>query len=262
MQGLKARAADIGRARGREIEQRIGRELRLARATVGYRQEDVARRSGVSQSVVSAVELGRAHPSIDVLARVAAACGHELAFRVFPVAGASFRDTPQLLIAQLVVAQAHPVWHASTEVPVGDAHGRAADLVLMHPEEVLHMEIESGLVDLQAQVRPAQVKRDWLARRFDRPVRLVIVLNDTHLVRQRLAPHAEFVRRVLPASSRDVWRAVRHGTPLGGDGILFARTYRGSPATRAAGTSERVATPTSDVTRVTGASRRENVERC
>ncbi len=227
MQTLRNRAVDRGRARGRELERRIGRELRLARVSHGYSQEEVARRAGVSQSTVSKVELGEARASVDVLARTAAACDHELAIKLFPAAASRLRDTPQLSLAEPIIREAHPVWHASTEVAAGD--GRAADLVLEHPVEVLHAEIESGIVDFQAQFRPAQAKRQVLADRFDRPVRLIIVVPDSHVVRRRLEGHADFIRRMLPASSREVWRAIRSGTPLGRDGILFVRR---SPARR------------------------------
>jgi transcriptional regulator with XRE-family HTH domain len=223
MKTLRSRPADMGRARGRDLERRIGTDLRIARVTRGFSQDQVSRRSRVTQSVISEVETGKTHASVDVLARLAAACDHELTMKLYPVAGSSLRDTPQLKVAEHIIGQAHPIWHPQTEVPVGDPQGRAADLVLEHPDEVAHLEIETTLLDFQAQFRPAQQKRQALASRYQRPVRLVFVLRDGELVRERLAPHAEFIGRVLPVSSRAIWQAIRNGTPIGGDRLVFVR---------------------------------------
>lgn len=240
MHGLRRRAADVGKARGRELTRRVGRELRLARVTAGHSQREVARRSGISQSMVSSVELAKAQASIEVLARIAAVCDHELSIRLFPAAGSGLRDSRQLGLAQQIVAEAHPAWHSATEVPVADGDPRAADLVFDHPAEVAEVEVESGLVDFQAQFRRSQLKREALAARQERPVRLVIAVPDTSAIRQRVGEHAEFVRRMLPISSRAIWQALRHGTPIGGDGLLFvrreprpARRARGATAARA-----------------------------
>jgi hypothetical protein len=102
----------------------------------------------------------------------------------------------------------------------------AADILFAHPEEVAEVEIERALVDFQGQLRRGQLKRDAIAERERRPVRLVIVVPDSRSVRQRLAPYSDLIARTLPASSRQVWQALRAGRPIGADGLMFVRTSR------------------------------------
>lgn len=103
---------------------------------------------------------------------------------------------------------------------------RAADLVLVGPQETIHIEIERALVDLQAQLRSAQLKREALAAREERPIRLVIAVPDTRTTRARLAPFLQLIATALPAASTEIWRAIHTGEPLDQDGILFVRAPR------------------------------------
>jgi len=58
--------------------------LRDARIRARLSQTDVARRSGVSQSVISAYECGRREPGIQTLERLIEATGHRLVLDVLP----------------------------------------------------------------------------------------------------------------------------------------------------------------------------------
>jgi transcriptional regulator with XRE-family HTH domain len=221
--GLKSRSAVVGRNRWRELAQRNGRELLTARVTAGMTQRQVARRADVTQSTVSAAEAGDPKVSFDIRCRLAAACGHEVSLRLFPIATVPLRDSGQLTLATAIAAESSPVWLARLEVPTGPGAHQAADLLLEGPDEVLDIEIERGFADVQAQLRAAGLKRASLSERESRPVRLVIAVPDTRTARERLAPHAELIERAFPAPSRHIWRAIRHGTPCGGDGILYVR---------------------------------------
>jgi hypothetical protein len=128
-----------------------------------------------------------------------------------------------MALAQAITAAAHPSWQAKLEVPIATGDARAADLLLIGPAEVIHVEIERALVDFQAQLRSAQLKRDALAEREQRRIRLVVAVPDTRATRARLAPFRQLVATVLPASSREIWQAIRTGEPLENDGILFVR---------------------------------------
>ncbi len=223
VQTFRSRPASIGRSRAKYLAASFGRELRIARMSAGLTQADIARLAGVSQQQVSAAELGVGDTSLDVRCRLAAACGHELGWRLHPVATVRLRDSGQLALAQLIVAAAHPTWRPRLEVPVVRGDPRAADLVLTGPAEVIHIEIERALVDFQAQLRSAQVKRDLMAAQDQRPIRLVLAVPDTTATKQRLAPFAQLMTQAMPASSRTIWRAIRGGEPLNDDGILFVR---------------------------------------
>jgi transcriptional regulator with XRE-family HTH domain len=206
----------------------FGREIRIARMTVGLTQAQVGRRAGVSQIQVSRAERGRVDISLEARCRLVAACGHELGWRLYPVATVRLRDSGQLAIAQTIVAAAHSTWKARLEVPVASGDPRTADLVLTGPAEIIHIEIERALVDFQAQLRSAQLKRELLAARDPRPIRLVIAVPDSASSRARLAPFLQLVMQTMPVPSRTIWRAMRRGEPLTADGILFVRApHRG-----------------------------------
>lgn len=198
----------------------------MARVAVGLTQARLARLAGVTQSVVSEVENGSLAAGLEVRCRLAAACGHELAWRFYPVATVSLRDSGQMALAQAIATMAHPSWTARLEVPVAPADPRAADLVLSNAAEVLHIEIERALVDAQAQIRAAQLKRGALAERESRPIRLVLAVPDTRSTRERLAPSAALIARAFPIPSRRAWQAIRNGGPMGADAILLVRPAR------------------------------------
>jgi transcriptional regulator with XRE-family HTH domain len=200
----------------------------------GLTQAQVAKRADVSQQVVSEAERGHIDISLDTRCRLTAACGHELGLKLYPVATVSLRDSGQLAIAQGIATAAHPRWAAELEHPVAPGDLRAADLLLELPNELLHIEVERALVDAQAQLRAAQIKRSALAEHDARPIRLVIAVPSTRVSRERLAPHSDLVRQTMPVTSRDIWRAIRRGKPVGGDGILFVRPDR-APRSRSTG---------------------------
>ena len=187
-------------------------------------QTDLAGLAGLTQQEVSKAERGLLDISLEARCRLAAACGHELGWRLYPVATVRLRDSGQLTLAQAIVGAAHPSWRPRLEVPVAVGDARAADLLLTGPMEILHIEIERALVDFQAQLRSAQVKRELMAAHERRPIRLVIAIPDTATSRARLAPFLQLISQTMPAASRAIWRAIRVGEPLESDGILLVRT--------------------------------------
>ncbi len=223
MRSFRARSADVGRARSRYLAGAFGRELRIARVTAGLSQARLGSLAETSQTEVSKAERGLLDVSLQARCRLAAACGHELGWRFYPVATVRLRDSGQLALAQAITGAAHATWRAQLEVPVAQGEARAADLVLTGTDEILHIEIERALVDFQAQLRQGQLKRQALGETDARPIRLIIAVPDTRGSRMRLVPFRELIARTLPSSSRNVWASVRTGEPLGGDAILFVR---------------------------------------
>ncbi len=196
--------------------------------TAGLTQRALAGLAGLSQQEVSKAEKGATDLSLNARSRLASACGHELGWRLYPVATVRLRDSGQMRIAQAIVSAAHPAWRAQLEVPVAAGDRRAADLVLTGNAGIIHIEIERALVDFQAQLRSAQLKREALAAADERPTMLVLAVPDTRTSRARLAPFAALIVHTLPVRSGIVWRHLRAGTLPAGDGILFVRaTTRG-----------------------------------
>lgn len=209
----------------RQSQRQVGRiadEFRVAHATTGLSIPEIARRAGVAPSTVRRVEAGAIGISVVTLASVLAAVGLDLVLQAYPAAGYQLRDARHAEIAELLMSLLSPRLRSNAEVSAGE-HGESADLVLVGADEVMHLEIERRLIDLQAQLRSALRKREFLASRYRRPMRLVLVIEDTVQNRQRLAAHASFIRSQLPGDSREVLRSIRSGEPLGRDGLLWIR---------------------------------------
>jgi transcriptional regulator with XRE-family HTH domain len=226
MDSFRSTSASKGLRRARYLATAFGRELRIARMSAGLTQMQMAKLAGTSQQQVSLVERAIGDVSLTIRCRLAAACGHELGWRLYPVATVRLRDSGQLGLAEVIVGAAHPSWKASLEVPISPGDPRAADLLLVGPTEVIHIEIERALVDFQAQLRSAQLKRDALVPREEKPIRLVIAVPDRQATVARLTPFQQLIRLTMPATSRAIWRAIRSGQQLQGDGILFVRGPR------------------------------------
>lgn len=217
---LPVDAASVGRL---EIAEQFGREVRLARTAAGLTQGQLARRSATSQPMISRVESGTP-VNLRSMARVARGVGHQLSVRLYPVDGIRLRDSGQLGVAELIRAEAHHAWRVSLEVPVAPPPDRrAADMVLDSANATVHVEIERSLRDLQAQLRAAQLKRVALSERFGRQVRLILAVPDTAAARGAIAQHSAMIRSALPMTSRAAWAAIRSGTPLPGDALLWVR---------------------------------------
>lgn len=205
---------------------RIGTDIDTSRCALAMTIGDVARRAHVAPSTVVRVIHGDGGAHLDTVCAVAAAVGLSVGAKVFPSAQPSLRDTGQLRLAEFLVGQGDQRLRAALELPVGDAFGRAADLVFFGADEIIHAEIERRLPDFQAPYRAATVKRDALQAKHSRPVRLVLVIEDTRRNRALVAPHGALIRGALPATSSDILRALRNGTPLGHDGLLWVRPWR------------------------------------
>ncbi|HEX5327061.1 MAG TPA: hypothetical protein VFW75_10375 [Acetobacteraceae bacterium] len=170
------------------------------------------------------VERGDPSVGIAMSCRVARAVGLKLWARAFPASAPSLRDTGQLKIAEFLRNLASPSYRVVLELGLGN--GRAADEVFFGPEEIIDTEIVRLFSDYQGQYRPASAKRDELAKAHQRPVRLVLAVEDTRRNRAAFARHEPIIRSALPSGSREILRALRTGQPLGRDGLLWVRPQR------------------------------------
>ncbi len=199
----------------------IGQEVTLARTNQALSRRAAARLAGVSPFAQAKVERGDTSVRMDTACAVAAGVGLRLWAKAFPVRTPSLRDTGQLRIAEILRRAAHVSYRVIVELALGN--GRSADEVFFGAVEIIHAEIERFFADFQAQYRSASAKRDEIAALHQRPVRLVMVIEDTQRNRMAVATHAALIRSSLPAGSREVFRAIRTGQPLGRDGILWIR---------------------------------------
>jgi transcriptional regulator with XRE-family HTH domain len=226
---LRNRPADTGKSRARFLRHRLAEELRLARVTAGLTQSQLARRAGISQALVSLAERGGRGVSLEVASQMAASAGCELGLRVYAGDGVRLRDSGQLAIAESILGAAHPSWHPRLEQPISRTDRRAADVVLEGAEEVIHLEIERRLVDFQAQLRAAMLKRDALTASRTVPVRLIIVLPDRRSNREALRRVSSPLERAMPLISARFRRSIVTGEPLGSDGLVLWRISASKP---------------------------------
>ena len=201
---------------------RIAEEFQVARARAGLTIREIARRAGVAPSTVRRTDAGATGIAVGTLVAVLSAAGLDLVLQAYPSSGFQLRDARHLEIAEAIRSLASPTLRTRAEMAAGE-HGQSADLVLTGPNQLIHLEIERHLIDLQAQLRSALRKREFLAQRDHRPVRLVMVIEDTVRNRGRARPHEALLRSQLPASSREVLKAMRRGGTLGRDGLLWIR---------------------------------------
>lgn len=192
--------------------------------SLGWTQSRVARRARVSQASVSRLEAGSIHLTLLVTTRIFGALGMDFSVRSFPGHGVGLRDSGQLDLAEALRQQAHASWRVAFEVPAGEGTGQAADALFDGALAGLHVELESNLVDFQAQLRRGQLKRDALQHRVGHPVAFVLALRDTERNRAAVAAHAAVIRAALPATSREALQAIRRGVPLARDGLLWLRS--------------------------------------
>jgi transcriptional regulator with XRE-family HTH domain len=227
MRRAATRHARIGRHRSELLRRRLGTELRTARIAGGMTQRRLAALAGVSQAFVSMVECGRRAAEWSTACALASAVGHDLSLKLFPSDGVRIRDSGHVGLVQGIVAQADRSWHPQIEVPVAPGDRRAADLVLRGEREVLHIEVERFVVDFQAQLRAAQLKRAQLAGHLGRPVRLVMAVAGTRRNRTILRNLRTVLDAALPRTSVEVRRSILTGAPLGADGVLLLPAPRG-----------------------------------
>jgi transcriptional regulator with XRE-family HTH domain len=202
----------------------IGVEVTLARTNLALTRNAAARLAGVSASTQERVERGDPSVQFRTACRVASAVGLKVWGRAFPVRSPSLRDTGQLRIADILRRAGHESYRIVLELAL--ERGRSADMAFFGPDEIIVAEIERLLADFQAQYRSGVMKRDELAAIHQRPVRLVLVIEDTQRNRRAVQQHAALIRSTLPAGSREVSRAIRTDQQLGRDGILWIRPRR------------------------------------
>ncbi len=207
---------------------RFGTVIRLVRQRRGWRQQDLAERSGVSQTVISRLERGHLGPqSIDDVRAVAAA----LDVRVDLVPRWRAGDLDRLLnrghsalhesVARLFRDEL-PAWVLAPEVSFAIYGERGViDILAWHPgrRALLVIELKTDLADMNELVGTFDRKRR-LARRIalDRswdPVTvsawLIVVGSRTN--RRRAATHEAMLRSALPDDGRAIRRWL--GDPVG-----------------------------------------------
>jgi transcriptional regulator with XRE-family HTH domain len=229
-------------------DQRFGSTIRAVRVRRGWRQQDLAARSGVSPSTISRLERGHPGPlSLDTIRRVAAA----LDVRVDLVARWRAGDLDRLLNAkhsQLheLVAQWFgtelPGWILAPEVSYAVyAERGVVDIGAWHPgrRAILVIELKTDIVDVNQTIgkvgEKARLIRQIVKDRGWVPLTvstwLIVAAGRTN--RARIAAHKAVLRAAFPADGRTMrsWLADPVGS-VAGLSIWSERTARPLTPTR------------------------------
>lgn len=219
------------RRRAADQTARLAAEIRNARAIEGMTVRQVARRAGVAASTEARIEVGDSGVAVSTLSAVAEAVGLDLVLRAYPGRKPSLRDTGQLELAEALIARAHAALKPEFELIVG-SHGESIDTAFFGASEIVAAELERLILDFQDQYRRADRKGEALAALHQRPVRLILVIEDTRTNRAAVERHMPLVRSALPAGSREIFASLAAGKPIGRDGLLWIRRRRRATSVR------------------------------
>ena len=236
----------------------IGRLVRSIRSRLRLRQVDVANRAGLSQQLVSMLELGALeHVSVPALRRVARALGAEVVIGV-RWRGAEvdrLRDEDHARIVASVVRRLEALgWLTTTEVTYSVFGERGSiDILAFHPvtRTLLVVEVKTELVSVEETVRRLDQKTRLApkiaAERLGwSPVstaRLLAVM-DTRTARRHVQRHDPVFRRAFPVrgwASRSWLRSPSGAASL----LLFVPFTNAAGARRGPATVRRVTRPRS-----------------
>ena len=230
MGGPRAEPDYAVRARVERLAQRLGTEARATRVSEGMSQAAVAGRAHVSQATVARLEAGDPRLSVMRITSVFSALGLDVSLKVYPGQGIRLRDSGQIALTEVIQAVVGPTWRFALEAPVGDRSGQAADVLLLGRTHGIHIEVESALVDLQAQLRRGRLKRDALELRHGVNLAFVLALGDSERNRAAVRAAANPIRAALPAASREILTSLKTGQRLERDGLMWVRRTKPAAA--------------------------------
>jgi transcriptional regulator with XRE-family HTH domain len=241
-----------GHARAREQQHAIAAEVRRARDDAGLSQRRIAYAAGVSQGTLSEIETGEVEPTLEVLARIAAALGGEISVRINPGTGPLIRDDIQAAMVQALLPSLHPRWKRFLEVAVHQPVRGVIDLVMHDPDEpaLIAGEAQSELRRIEQQVRWSKAKADALATGGARElaevlasykareagtsptVSRVLLLRSTRATRHIVATYADLLAAAYPAKHTEVIAAMTGTAPWPGPGLAWMDVSNGTASLR------------------------------
>ncbi|CAN5702243.1 hypothetical protein BH23CHL7_BH23CHL7_18230 [soil metagenome] len=212
----RERAADRGKDRGRDLIRSLGKEIRLARRSLGLSLESVATEVGISIAELSRIERGLAPwVSVVLLARIAAVVGLDLSVKVYPGAR-PLRDARHARVLVKFQRLLHASLRWGTEVPLPHAGDqRSWDGMITGRGWRYGTEAEMNPLDGQAVVRKLRLKA-----RDGGVDGVILLLPDTRQTRQFRREFAALLVADFPVSGRRALDALAAGEDPGGSAIV------------------------------------------
>ena len=225
----------------------IAAEVRRARDDAGISQRRLASVAGVSQGTLSRIETGEVEPTLEVLARIAAALGGEVSMRIYPGTGPIVRDHIQAAMVQALLLALHPRWKRFVEVAVDKPVRGVIDLVIHDPEEPVLVagEAQSELRRIEQQIRWSRAKADALAEGGSSElagvlasrngheggpsltVSRLLLLRSTRATRRVVATYADILAAAYPAKHADAVAALTGTAPWPGPALVWMDVSKG-----------------------------------
>jgi transcriptional regulator with XRE-family HTH domain len=216
----------------RHLRHVIARTVHDGRTALGWSQEHLSERSGVSRPMVARVESASVNVSVDVAGKLLSALGVAVRLEV---------DAPFVARRQVDAVHARCVgyvrrrleaagWTTASEVEVAAGRARGwIDILAFDPESrtLLVIEVKTDLVDIGGTERQLRWYRasavraaealGWKPRRVE--VALLVLAANTNDA--CLADNADLVRQSFPADAGQLQALVREGEALPGPAVAF-----------------------------------------
>jgi transcriptional regulator with XRE-family HTH domain len=237
MSAARSRFERRGARRARELRGLIASDIRRVREDAGLSQRGLARAAGISNSTLAALERGVHDPTTEVLARIAAVLGMDLAMRLYPGTGPLIRDHSQAAMIEALLGMLHPRWRPTPEVWVTRPVKGVIDLVLepeLQTEPLVSVEAQSELRRLEQQIRWAHAKSQALSETRGRSASPLLLLRSTRNTRAIVADHAATVRAAYPAPSADAHAALTGTARWPGAAVVWCDMEQGKARLREA----------------------------
>lgn len=232
---------------------RFGRQFRSLRVHRGRRQQDVSDDSGLSRSLIAAIDRGRIEGvTVGALVQAARALDADVEIRLWWRGGHLDRlvDEAHSAIVEAIVARLRATgWTVEIEVSFSIWGERGSiDVLAFHAPRgaLLVIEVKSSITDSQATIhgldRKARLAREIVgARGWDvRHVSRLLVIGDSDRARRRIAGLAATYDAALPERGAAVRRWLRDPERALAAGLLFVSYDSRDGSTRPTAGRERV----------------------
>jgi transcriptional regulator with XRE-family HTH domain len=215
--GSRARAIDIGAARGRAATDLVLREMRDARLDRNLSGEEIGRAASISGAHYSRIERGLVKGlTIEQASTLLAPVGLDLSVRAYP-GGEPIRDTAHAALLGRLRSLLHRTLRVMTEVPLpGPGDRRAWDLVVAGASWRHAYEAETRPRDLQALERRIGLK----ARDGDVDGVSLLLLDSRHN-RELIRAHRASLDARFPVPARRAIELLRAGADPGSGSVIL-----------------------------------------
>lgn len=209
----------------------VATDIARLRADAGLSRAELFRGSGVDSSYLARIEDGRATPSLETYARLAAALGADLSVRLYPNTGPTIRDRHQAPILEALLAVLHPRWRAYPEIAVRRPSRGWIDVGLHDARGriLVATEIQSELRRLEQLIRWSAEKAaslpswDGWAHLGEAPaVSHLLIIRDTRTTRGIAREFRRTLQASYPAHPEDAVAALTGVDPWPGPALLWA----------------------------------------